>query len=74
MLQNIPDSTAIAAGFRALLRDFVLPLQKRITPFSEPFSVVTGPSQLRRMDFKGFFTTSDGKRSDPFTITDAHSR
>jgi hypothetical protein len=26
------------------------------------------------MDFKGYFATGDGKRCDPFTITDAHSR
>ena len=26
------------------------------------------------MDFKGYFVTGDGKRCDPFTITDAHSR
>jgi transposase InsO family protein len=26
------------------------------------------------MDFKGYFITGDGKRCDPFTITDAHSR
>jgi transposase InsO family protein len=26
------------------------------------------------MDFKGYFTTGDGKRCDPFTIADAHSR
>jgi hypothetical protein len=26
------------------------------------------------MDFKGYFATGDGKRYDPFTITDAHSR
>jgi len=26
------------------------------------------------MDFKGYFTTGDGSRCDPFTITDAHSR
>jgi hypothetical protein len=26
------------------------------------------------MDFKGYFATCDGKRCDPFTITDAHSR
>jgi hypothetical protein len=24
--------------------------------------------------FKGYFATGDGKRCDPFTITDAHSR
>jgi hypothetical protein len=26
------------------------------------------------MDFKGYFSTGDGSRCDPFTITDAHSR
>lgn len=26
------------------------------------------------MDFKGYFETDDGKRRDPFTITDAYSR
>lgn len=26
------------------------------------------------MDFKGYFTTGDGMRCDPFTSTDAHSR
>jgi hypothetical protein len=26
------------------------------------------------MDFKGYFVTGDGKRCDPFTVTDAHSR
>ncbi len=26
------------------------------------------------MDFKGHFVTGDGKRCDPFTIADAHSR
>lgn len=45
--------------------------RKRTTPCSEPFSQVTGPNQLWCMDFKGYFTTCDGKRCDPFTITDA---
>src|ERR1700744_4520301 len=48
--------------------------RKRTTPCSEPFSLVTGPNQLWCMDFKGYFITGDGKRCDPFTITDAHSR
>jgi transposase InsO family protein len=41
---------------------------------SEPFSEVTAPNQLWCMDFKGYFSTGDGTRCDPFTITDAHSR
>ena len=48
--------------------------RKRTTPCSEPFSLVTGPNQLWCMDFKGYFATGDGKRYDPFTITDAYSR
>lgn len=35
--------------------------------------MVTGPNQLWCMEFKGF-TTRDGKRCDPFTISDAYSR
>lgn len=36
--------------------------------------LVTRPNQLWCMDFKGYFETDDGKRRDPFTITDAYSR
>jgi len=39
--------------------------RKRTTPCSEPFSQVTGPNQPWCMDFKGYFTTGDGKRCDP---------
>lgn len=48
--------------------------KRRTTPCSEPFSEVTAPNQLWCMDFKGHFSTADGSRCDPFTITDAHSR
>jgi transposase InsO family protein len=48
--------------------------RRRTTPCSEPFSEVTAPNQLWCMDFKGYFSTGDGTRCDPFTITDAHSR
>jgi transposase InsO family protein len=48
--------------------------KRRTTPYSEPFSEVTAPNQLWCMDFKGYFSTGDGSRCDPFTITDAHSR
>src|ERR1039457_6350883 len=48
--------------------------KRRTTPCSEPFSDVTAPNQLWCMDFKGYFSTGDGTRCDPFTITDAHSR
>lgn len=48
--------------------------KRRTTPYSDPFSEVTAPNQLWCMDFKGYFSTGDGSRCDPFTITDAHSR
>jgi transposase InsO family protein len=48
--------------------------KRRTTPYSEAFSEVTAPNQLWCMDFKGYFSTGDGTRCDPFTITDAHSR
>ena len=35
---------------------------------------MTAPNQLWCMDFKGYFSTGDGTRCDPFTITDAFSR
>jgi transposase InsO family protein len=48
--------------------------KRRTTPYSEPFSEVTAPNQLWCTDFKGYFSTGDGTRCDPFTITDAYSR
>ena len=48
--------------------------RKRSTPCSEPFSLVTGPQLLWRMGFREYFAAGDGKRCDPFTITDAYSR
>ena len=48
--------------------------KRRTTPYTEPFAEVTAPNQLWCMDFKGYFSTGDGTRCDPFTITDAHSR
>jgi len=47
--------------------------KRRTTPYSDPFSDVTVPNQLWCMDIKGYFSTGDGTRCDPFTITDAHS-
>jgi transposase InsO family protein len=48
--------------------------KRHTTPYSEPFSEVIAANELWCMDFKDYFATGDGSRSDPFTITDAHSR
>ncbi len=39
-----------------------------------PFSDVHLPNDVWCVDFKGHFTVGNGKRCDPLTITDAHSR
>src|SRR5271170_563150 len=79
MEQLDPDAAWPAAStFGNILRRAGLTSPKRkkrrTTPYSEPFSEVTAPNQLWCMDFKGYFSTGDGTRCDPFTITDAHSR
>jgi len=46
----------------------------RTPPYGQPFASVDAANQTWCADFKGWFRTADGKRCDPLTITDAHSR
>jgi putative transposase len=46
----------------------------RTPPYARPFASVDAANQTWCADFKGWFRTGDGTRSDPLTITDAHSR
>lgn len=39
-----------------------------------PFSEARSTNDIWCIDFKGWFKTADGRRCDPFTVTDAHSR
>lgn len=39
-----------------------------------PFLEVSAPNDVWCADFKGWFRTSDGRRCDPLTISDAHTR
>jgi transposase InsO family protein len=43
-------------------------------PQSEPFGSVSEANDTWCMDFKGWFRTDDGRRCDPLTVSDAHSR
>jgi putative transposase len=43
-------------------------------PQSEPFGSITSANDTWCMDFKGWFRTADGRRCDPLTVSDAHSR
>ena len=49
--------------------------RRRRTPaYTEPFSSARRPNDVWCADFKGWFRTGDGRRCDPLTVTDAHSR
>lgn len=46
----------------------------RTAPYTEPLAHADGANRVWCADFKGWFRTADGKRIDPLTISDAHSR
>jgi putative transposase len=49
-------------------------LRVRTPPYAQPFASIDTANQTWCADFKGWFRTADGRRCDPLTITDAHSR
>jgi len=49
-------------------------LRRRSPPSSAPFADCNAANDVWCIDFKGWFLTGDGKRCEPLTITDAHSR
>lgn len=49
-------------------------LRKRIAARSEPLSHYNDCNDIWCIDFKGWWTTSDGVKYEPFTLMDAHSR
>lgn len=48
--------------------------RRRTPPYTRPFAACTVPNDVWCADFKGWFTTQDGRRCDPFTLMDARSR
>lgn len=42
--------------------------------YTRPFAAVTAANDVWCTDFKGWFRTGDGRRCDPLTLSDAHSR
>jgi hypothetical protein len=48
--------------------------RRRYPPYTQPFAAVSTANDVWCTDFKGWFRTGDGRRCDPFTLTDAHSR
>src|ERR1700756_4582543 len=49
-------------------------LRRRSPPSSAPFAHCGAANDVWCIDFKGWFLTGDGKRCEPLTLTDAHSR
>jgi putative transposase len=49
-------------------------LRRRSPPSSAPFAECKAANDVWCIDFKGWFLTGDGRRCEPLTITDAHSR
>ena len=49
-------------------------LRRRSPPSSAPFAHCGSANDVWCIDFKGWFRTGDGKRCEPLTLTDAHSR
>lgn len=49
-------------------------IRRRPLTMDQPFAAVAAPNDAWCVDFKGWFTTADGARCDPFTATDAYSR
>jgi putative transposase len=54
----------------------IAPVKRRRRAIDQrrPFAAVTGANDEWATDFKGWFRTLDGKRIDPLTVTDSHSR
>jgi len=46
----------------------------RVAPYSEPFRMCTKPNEVWSADYKGQFSTQDGKLCYPLTISDNYSR
>src|SRR6185437_1639108 len=49
-------------------------LRRRSPPSSVPFAHCEAANDVWCINFKGWFLTGDGKRCEPLTVTDAHSR
>ncbi len=46
----------------------------RVPPRTAPFAACGAAKDVWCADFKGWFRTGDGRRCEPFTLSDAHSR
>lgn len=48
--------------------------RRRSAPYTAPLAHARSPNDVWAIDFKGWFSTGDGMRCDPLTVSDAASR
>jgi transposase len=76
--RRLPDLRLPAASTIGALFDreglTVRRRHRRVPPGGAPFSDLTAANQVWCIDFKGWFRTGDGRRCEPLTLSDAHSR
>ena len=76
-LLELPDCPSESTVSNVLQRHGLtrkLRRRRRATPSEQPFEHCHGANEVWCADFKGWFSTGDGSRCDPLTISDAHSR
>jgi transposase InsO family protein len=69
-----PSSSTIGRILSRHGRIAVRQRSRKTPPYTQPFAECDGPNKIWCADFKGWFRTGDGKRCEPLTITDSHSR
>jgi putative transposase len=70
----VPAASTIAELLRSKGLSHARKRRVRTPLYAEPIAAAAAANQTWCADFKGWFLTADGKRCDPLTITDAHSR
>src|SRR6185437_6149485 len=48
--------------------------RRRVPPGASPLTASLASNDVWGTDFKGWFRTGDGRRCDPFSLSDLHSR
>jgi transposase InsO family protein len=72
--EKVPAASTIAELLRSKGLSHARRRRVRTPLYDEPIAAPVAANQTWCADFKGWFLTGDGRRCDPLTITDAHSR
>jgi putative transposase len=72
--ETVPATSTIGAILKSHGLTVIRKRRQKAPRRSEPLAHADGPNRVWCADFKGWFRTGDGRRCDPLTITDGHSR